>query len=85
MVGIYKQKNDIVETACEKFNKWKQERKPVEIMKCDGGGKNKALIKRCNQVDWKLNINVEWTAQNTPQQNSPEEVAITTIGNQGPQ
>ena len=80
---FYKQKNDIVEPTCEKFNKWKQERKPDEIMQCNGGGEKKTLMKSCNGVDWKLNINVEWTTQNTPQQNSPAEVAITTIVNHG--
>ena len=29
---FYKQKNDIVEPTCEKFNKWKQEGNPVEIV-----------------------------------------------------
>ena len=80
-LDFYVHKNDMIEPTCEQFNKWKQEGKPVEIVRCDGGGENKAHVKRCNSVGWKLNVNVEWTARNTSQQNCPAEVAIATIGN----
>ena len=56
----------MVEPTCEQFSMWKKQGKPVKIVGCDGGGENKALIKRYNSVDWKLNVNVEWTARNTP-------------------
>jgi len=36
----------------------------------DNAGENKALQSRVNSVDWKLNIKVEYTALNTPQENS---------------
>ena len=80
---FYEKKDDMVEPTCERFYKWKQDGKPVAIVRCDGGGENKSLKSRCNSVDWKLNIDFEWTARSTPQQNSPAEVAIATIGNRG--
>ena len=80
---FYERKSDMVEPTCIQFNKWKQDGKPVGIVRCDNGGENKALETRCESADWKLGIVFEWTARNTPQQNSLVEVGFTTIGNRG--
>ena len=56
---------------------------PVKTVRCDNGGENLKLEKRCNGVEWKLNVNFEYTAKDTPQQNSLVEVGFTTIGNRG--
>ena len=71
----------MVEPTCIQFNKWKQQGKPVIIVRCNGGGENKALKTCCNSVDWKINVTFEWTARGTPQQNNPVEVGIATIRN----
>jgi len=43
----------------------------------DGAGENIKLKKRIDSVDWKLGIDYEITARNTPQQNHLAEVAFT--------
>jgi hypothetical protein len=47
----------------------------------DNGGENLKLEKRANSADWKLGIEFEKTARDTPQQNSLAEVALATIAN----
>jgi hypothetical protein len=41
------------------------------------------LEQRANSVAWQLSIQFEYTARNTPQQNSLAEVAFLTIANKG--
>ena len=57
--------------------------KPVGIVRCDNAGENKALKTRSDSADWKLEIDFEFTARSTPQQNSPVEVGFATIGKRG--
>ncbi|MGL5501387.1 MAG: hypothetical protein ACRDCK_09620, partial [Plesiomonas shigelloides] len=45
----------------------------------DNAGENVKLKARMESKDWKLPIKVEFTARNTPQQNSQAEVAFTTL------
>ena len=40
---FYAKKSDIIEPMCERFNKRKQEVKPVAIVRCDGGGEKNLL------------------------------------------
>jgi len=53
-------------------------------MRLDNAGENKLLKKRCDSKDWKLGIEFEFTARDTPQQNSLAEVGFATIANRGP-
>ena len=55
----------------------------MKTVRCDNGGENIKPEKRLNSVDWKLNVDFEWTVRDTPQQNSMVEVGFTTIGNRG--
>ena len=80
---FYATKDEMVEPTCEKFERWKAAGMPVKNVRCDNGGENVKLEKRCNGVDWKLNVAFEYTARDTPQQNSIVEVGFTTIGNRG--
>ena len=48
-------------------------------IKQDNAGKNKKLVKCLKSKDWKLDIQVEYMARNTPQQNSLEEQEFTFI------
>ena len=52
-------------------------------MRLDNAGENILLQSRSQSADWKLNLNFEFTARNTPQQNSLAEVAIATIAMRG--
>jgi len=55
----------------------------VKIIRLDNAGENKALKRRCQSKDWKLNLQFEFTARDTPQQNSRAEVGFATIANRG--
>ncbi|KAL7579260.1 hypothetical protein ACA910_011419 [Epithemia clementina (nom. ined.)] len=47
----------------------------------DNAGENKKLEERMKSKDWKLNIEVEYTAARTPQQDWPAEVGFYTLMN----
>ena len=52
-------------------------------MRCDNGGENVAFNSELNDSKWKLNPEFEFTARDTPQQNSRVEVGIYTIARRG--
>ena len=76
---FYNTKSGIVEPTLEKFNKWEQAGKPVKNVRLDNAGENVKMKKRSESADWKMNINWEFTARNTPQQNHLLELGFTTI------
>jgi len=76
---FYKTKNQIGEPTAERFYSWKANGIPVTYLRMDNAGENKALQARVNSVDWKLNIKVEYTAPNTPQENSLAESGFRTL------
>ena len=81
---FFENKSDIVEPICELINKWKIQGKPVQRIRCDNAGENQAVEKRLSSSDWKMgNIKFEYTARNTPQQNSRVEKGFETIINRG--
>eukprot|EP00957_Ditylum_brightwellii_P002157 165917-Ditylum_brightwellii.AAC.1 len=55
----------------------------VQTMRCDNAGENKLFKKKSDSADLKLNVKFEYTASETPQQNSLAEVSFATIGNRG--
>eukprot|EP00957_Ditylum_brightwellii_P065645 4979010-Ditylum_brightwellii.AAC.1 len=73
----------MVEPTYKRLNKWRANGKAVKFLQCDNAGESKALEKRSASADWKLGIEFEFTAQDTPQQNSLVEVGFATIRNQG--
>ena len=80
-VDFYQHKSDMVEPSCVKFNKWHHHGVGITKLCMDNAGENKILKERLQSSDWKLPINVEFTARDTPQQNSPVEVKQATIFN----
>ncbi len=54
-------------------------KKEVKIIRMDGGGENKKLVKRLNSDDWKLYPKIEYTARDTPQHNHFVEVGLATM------
>ena len=78
---FYETKNGMVEPTCEKFNRWEQNDMGVRTVRLDNAGENKKLEKRAGSVDWKLNLTFEFTARDTPQQNSLVEVGFATLAN----
>jgi len=55
----------------------------VEKIRLDNAEENKLLQKCSKCADWKLGIDYEFTARDTPQQNSLSEVAFATLANRG--
>ena len=72
-------KDGMIEPTCEKFFKWQEAGMPVKVIRCDNARENIKLEDRLGSADWKLNIEFEYTARDTPQQNSHAEVGITTL------
>ena len=78
--GFYDKKSDMIEPTCAMIHKWRQEGKSIKIIRCDNAGENYALEKRMKSSDWKLgDVQFEYTARATPQQNSPVEKKFDTI------
>eukprot|EP00957_Ditylum_brightwellii_P174630 13296866-Ditylum_brightwellii.AAC.1 len=80
---LYQHKDSIVDPICSHMYKWKQAGMPVKILSRDNIGDNNSVEKRGNSADWKLNLKMEYTARQMPQQNSLAEVSFNTIGNCG--
>ena len=80
---FFARKSDMIEPTCQKLFKWKQAGLGVKFIRLDNAGENKALQERAESAAWKLDINWEYTARDTPQQNSLAEVAFTIIAAQG--
>ena len=71
----------MAEPTCELFSCWKCAGHGVEIIRLDNAGENVALQNCCNSASWQLGIEFEFTARDTPQQNSLAEVGIFTLAN----
>jgi hypothetical protein len=80
---FYPMKNSMVEPTCELYHHWNQMGCPVKILRMDNAGENKLLDKQIHSKDWKLDIQVEYIARATLQQNSLAEVGFATVVNHG--
>ena len=81
--AFYQKKNDMVEHTCEIFKRWKQKGYSVRTIRCDNAGENIALEKKNSSAIWQLNIDFEYIARDTPQENSYAEVGFATIIKRG--
>ena len=72
-------KDGMVEPTCEQIYRWNQANLPVKTVRWDDGGENFRLKARANSVDWKLNLDFEFTPRNTPQHNHMAELAFYTV------
>ena len=68
----------MVEPTCEQLHKWQQSNIGITHLRLDNAGENKLLQTRCASKDWKMNCEFEFTARDTPQQNSLAEVGFAT-------
>ena len=78
---FYKSKDGMVETTCELLHWWKQNGQKIQKLHMDNAGKNKKLKSRLQSAAWKTTVVIEYTARDTPQQNSPVEVAFYALAN----
>eukprot|EP00957_Ditylum_brightwellii_P148840 11331415-Ditylum_brightwellii.AAC.1 len=60
----------MIEPTCMMLNKWQQGGKVVKYARLDNAGENIVLAERSDSAAWKLNTSYEFTARDTPQQNS---------------
>jgi hypothetical protein len=76
-------KNGMVEETCEQLHCWKESGRRAKIIRLDNAGENKLLQQRSQSADWKLNVNFEFTARDTPQQNHLAEPGFSHLANYG--
>ena len=81
--SFHQSKNGMIEPVCQQLHKWKQKNIGVDTIRCDNAGENKGLRARTESAAWKLGIDYEFTARDTPQQNHLAEIAISNINNRG--
>jgi hypothetical protein len=81
-VDFFEAKNDMVESTCVQLKKWEQAKKKVDVIWLDNGRDNVKLEKRAGSKDWQLDINFEYTAWDTLQQNHLAEIGLTVVANQ---
>ena len=80
---FFTKKIDMVEATCKQLNMWNQAGLGVKYIRLDNAGENKKLEERALSAAWKLNINFEYTARDTPQQNSLAELGFTVLSAYG--
>ena len=76
---FFETKDGMVEPTCESIQKMITEKRMPPILRMDNAGENVKLEARMSSSAWKFPTKVEYTARNTPQQNSPAEVGLATI------
>jgi hypothetical protein len=76
---IFPSQNSMVEPTAVILNKMEQQGRGLKYLRMDNAGETKALSQRLKSHDWKLPFTVEFTARDAPQQNSPVEVASSTL------
>jgi len=80
---FHEKKGGMVELVCKQIQKWKNIDKEVKIIRMDGSGENRKLVKRLNCDVWKLYPKIEYTARDTPQHNLLVEVGFATVYGRG--
>ena len=78
---FFKSKNNMVEPTCKLMHRWGQPGVQIKKLRMDNTGENIALEKRLKSESWKNPVEVEYTARDTPQQNSVAEVAFYAVAN----
>ena len=78
---FYQSKTNMVEPTLQLLNLLGEHNHKVDVVRMDNAGENQQLEKRALSARWKLPIEFEYTARNTPQQNHLAEIAFATIMN----
>ena len=81
MSDMFPPKNGMVEPALAKMCQMQQEKVLPKWLRVDNARENNLLATRMVSDEWKINVIIELTARDTPQQNSPVEVRFVVIGN----
>ena len=78
---FYKSKSKMVKPTCEIMHQWGQAGILIKKLRMDNAGENIALEKRLKSESWKNPVEIEYTARDTPHQNSLAEVAFCALAN----
>ena len=78
---FFKSKKKMIEPTCELMHRWGQVGILIKKLRMDNAGENIALEKRLKSESWKTPVEIEYTARDTPQQNSLVEVAFYALAN----
>ena len=78
---FHRSKDAMVEPTCALLYQWKSQGIDVKRVRLDNAGENKTLQERSKSADWKLNLEFEFTARDSPQFNAKVEVGLSTIAN----
>ena len=67
---FYKSKNKTIKPTCKMMHWWGQAGILIKKLRMDNAGENIALEKRLKSESWKNQVEIEYTARDTPQQDS---------------
>ena len=81
--GFYVTKDAMVAPMCAYMNEQKLKERPIDIIRCDNAGENNLLQKTAKGPNWKLKVDFEYTARDTPQQNHLAELGFATLASKG--
>ena len=81
--GFYVKKDAMVAPMCAYMNEQKLKERPIDIIRCDNAGENNLLQKTAKGPNWKLKVDFEYTARDTPQQNHLAELGFATLASKG--
>jgi hypothetical protein len=73
----------MIKPTCAQLQKWGHAGLDVTHVRLDNAGKNRKLQTRAESADWKLGLQFEYTARDTPQQNHLVELGFAIVGNKG--
>ena len=81
--SFHQTKYGMIDPTCTRMSKWKAMGLPVESIRRDNAGESKKLEETINGEKWKININLEYTARYSPQQNRVVETGFSVLLNKG--
>ena len=76
-------KDGMVIPTLNQLARWNQNGMTVKYIRLDNAGENIKLQKVSDSADYKMNLQFEFTARNTPQQNHLAELGFTVLINRG--
>ena len=79
----YRTKIGMVEPTAAQFYQWSGKDIKVSYVHCDNAEENVELNKVATGQKWKMILDFEYTARDTPQQNHLAEIGIYTISCKG--
>jgi hypothetical protein len=78
-VRWFETKNGMVDPTCATLHQWSTKGMKTLFIRCNGAGENHSLEETLHSSQWKMPIEFEYTARNTPQQNHLAEIGIYVI------